>query len=209
MNKFQLTALIPILLIILLLPDNSFGRDKYFSFSAGPSMRVLDNSRDWNTGFTVGFNWTSRITPEFFYGLRMAYATWKPNCGEIGSDYQDYEMHWQSCGSMSTVELFPYVRYAPKALDGNKLDFYLQAGAGLYVIDSNWTVGNTYGLIDARFNQDYESGKPGVSLAGGIIIGNRMKTHFEIQPVFNYIYSNSDPISYLSLSIGLSGPEGD
>jgi len=202
-------SLVLALLITIIVTPESMCREKYFSMNLGPSYRAGDNGSSWEKGLSFGLNWTDNLSYGFQYGMRASYGRWLPVCEEIGADYSDPEITWQSCGAVSYAEFSPYLRYAPSSLERKNVDFYGQVGAGLYAVLANWQVADTYGVNRAEYSEQNQKLYPGVSAGFGLIIGNKQATHIELVPNYSYVFANGEEFSFFGFSVGMTGPEGN
>ena len=179
----------------------------YFSLDVGSSFRMGDGGVDWLPGSTISTAWTYRINSVLSSGLNLSFNSWSPCCKNITEDFNSMEKRWVTKGSYDVIEIAPYLRVFPDFLKHTSFGGYFQVGSGLYIVDSNWSVINGYGLEHNFFGDKHSGSGFGFNVGGGVTFGDRTRTHYEFSPKYNVIFDGSDTVGYLGLSIGLLGPE--
>ena len=207
-RKISLSMLLIIGLTCLISNAFSAQGSGYFSLHLGPSMRVGDTGANWRTGSNISSAWTHQMNQTMFYGVNFGYSRWTPCCEEVTAAYDSDAKRWDTQGHYNILEFSPYIRIAPNFAKFGKTSGYFQAGGGLYLVESNWSVVNEYGLEHNYFGDHYNSSRIGFSVGGGFIFGDRSRTHYEVSPKYNIVFDGNDTVSFIGLTLGLAGPEG-
>ena len=191
----------------------SYTQEMSFGVNAGISKAVDDVY--WNLGFSVGGNVFYSVSPNFSLGGRIAYNRWAPNQDWfVGLHDRDIMYHlnyppsnqiyWNVSGSGRTIiEIVPSIRILAPTAENQSVNFFGQLGLGFFLINQDVTVYGSYmGSSCEVYDKDSEN-KPGLSIGGGLTIGKKGSTCFEILPLYHIIFTKDETTKYFSVSAGV------
>jgi hypothetical protein len=162
-----------------------------------------ETSSGWNTGYSLGGHIFLLPTPMVQIGLRLAYDHWSPQNGIIINGLPGGAVDLTSSGKFSNTEIVPTIRLA-SAMAASPLNFFGQAGAGLYLYNSNVTVSGTEsGNSFSVSTTTTESGNFGVNLGGGLSVGKQSSLAIELFPLYHWVFHGSTTVQYFTLSLAV------
>jgi hypothetical protein len=162
-----------------------------------------ETSSGWNTGYSLGGHIFFLPTPMVQVGLRLAYDHWSPQNGIIINGLPGGAVDLTSSGKFSNTEIVPTIRLAT-AMSAMPLNIFGQAGAGLYLYNSNVTVsgtssGNSFSVSTTTAN----NGNLGVNLGGGASVGKQSSLAVELFPLYHWVFHGSTTVQYFTLSLAV------
>lgn len=162
-----------------------------------------ETSSGWNTGYSVGGHVFFLPMPMVQVGLRLAYDRWSPKNGIIVNGLPGGAVDLTSSGNFSNTEIVPTLRLA-SAMSGSPLNFFGQAGAGLYLYNSNVTVSGTSNRNSFSVSATTtENGNFGVNLGGGLSVGKQSFLAIELFPLYHWIFHGSRTVQYFTTSLAV------
>jgi hypothetical protein len=166
------------------------------SADIGLSKAVGNEGAEWDLGWSAGGNAFYLLNPNLLLGLRYAYNSWSPNQDELLESVDD-AAGFSVDGSATLMEFVPTVRLST-AWEFNLFNFFLQGGAGYWMQDVEVTIDPP--ALDAETVTDDED-KFGLSLGGGVILGDYESFTFEVTPLFHLLFPMND-FHYFTVSAG-------
>ena len=169
-----------LLIVYILLTFYSFALagEKAGSLNLGRNMAQGEGSEYWNSGFTFGGNVFGHKNPHVFYGIRMAYS---------------HRSHDTLPGSIGIFELVPSLRII--STSPSLLNIFGHFGLGYHRLQFG-AGGSGWGL---SINQN----SLGISVGGGLLIGQGTKFRFEIFPLYSVLVDTDEIFTnYYTINIG-------
>jgi hypothetical protein len=167
-----------------------------FSVDGGLSIPTGDAGEKANLGFCVGFNGFYEFRPNVLIGARVGYNRW-------GADEEIYEntgFAADADGHWSSFEIVPQVRYLIMPDETKAINFFGQAGLGLYRMAYDVEVDFTDDAID-DFKHDDATFELGFCIGGGISMA-RGGFNYEIRPMYHIVFTEGDAFTYFAVTGG-------
>jgi hypothetical protein len=162
-----------------------------------------ETSSGWNTGYSLGGHIFFLPMPMVQVGLRLAYDHWSPQNGIIINGLPGGAVDLTSSGKFSNTEIVPTIRLAT-AMSAMPLNIFGQAGAGLYLYNSNVTVsGTSSGNSFSVSTTTASNGNLGVNLGGGVSVGKQSSLAVELFPLYHWVFHGSTSVQYFTLSLAV------
>jgi len=162
-----------------------------------------ESSSGWNTGFSLGGHAFFLPTPMVQLGLRVAYDHWSPQNGIIIEGLPGGAVNLTSSGKFTNIEIVPTLRLA-SAMEASPLNIFGQAGAGVYLYNSNVTVnGTSSGNSFSVSSTTASNGNLGVNLGGGVSLGKQSSLAVELFPLYHWVFHGSRTVQYLTGSLAI------
>lgn len=169
----------------------------------GLSMPTGDGSEYWKAGFIINGEYFKKFSDNIFIGGRAAWNRWTPDEDELLADVGNLGgVSVDISGSASVIELIPSARYYLTTNQGEQLQFFGQAGLGLFIISLDAKVKASYMGQSFDMGIDDSDSNLGINLGGGAIfdLGN-MK--LSICPLYNIIFTSGESTSYFTVNLGI------
>jgi len=111
-------------------------------------------------------------------------------------------------GSISIIEIVPAVRIFPSATETQSINFFGQAGVGLFLLKAKSEVSGTisdpfFGTVTIDEKVDESESKVGLSLGAGITVGKVGSTQIEILPLYHIVFTENESTKYFSVNVGV------
>jgi hypothetical protein len=162
-----------------------------------------ETSSGWNTGYSLGGHAFYLPTPMVQLGLRIAYDHWSPQNGIIIEGLPGGAVNLTSSGKFTNIEIVPTLRLA-SALEASPLNIFGQAGAGVYLYNSNVTVsGTSSGNSFSVSTTTASNGNLGVNLGGGVSVGKQSSIAIELFPLYHWVFHGNKTVQYFTGSIAV------
>ena len=151
-----------------------------------------------NLGFCVGFNGFYHYNDFLLIGARVAYNRWGAN-----------EEQWEEAGfaadvdgHMSSFEVVPQVRYLIMPDGTRSLNFFGQAGLGIYRIATDVNVDFKSGPITS-ISAEEANFELGLCFGGGITL-EKGGLKYEIRPMYHIVFTERDSFNYFTVTGGIA-----
>ena len=162
-----------------------------------------ETSSGWSTGYSLGGHIFYLPTPMVQVGMRIAYDHWSPENGIIIEGLPGGAQNLTSSGKFSNIELVPTIRLA-SAMPESPLNFFGQAGAGLYLYNSDVTVsGSASGNSFSVSTTTSSNGNFGVNLGGGLSVGKQSSLALEVFPLYHWVFHGNTNVQYFTGNIAV------
>ena len=201
-KKIFLTVLLSLLLSVSLV----LGQDKItIGLGGGISKATSSGSEYWNMGFTAGGELFQETAKDISIGFRVAYNRWSPNEDKLKSEIVGNSgLNLAVSGSTSIIELIPSIRIFSSYYNNDQQSgFFVQAGAGLYIIKLDADVTASYNGNYAVASIDESDSRFGISMGAGIVLDCATEFKIMINPMYNIIFNEQESINYFTLNLGL------
>ncbi len=205
MVRRTIVTIIAFAFIILLTSFTSYAQEMSFSANGGISKPVGDGSEYWNLGFSVGGNGFYPVSPNISIGGRIAYNKWTPDEDEIIKSVSaiDPGIKWDISGSATIIEIIPSLRVLASPFINQSVNLFGQLGLGLFLFNLESKVKGTYMGSTYDVSIDDSETKVGISIGGGLTIGEKGNAQFEILPLYHIIFTEDESTKYFSVNIGV------
>ncbi len=173
--------------------SESFFDEVIFSIDAGISMPMGDTAKRFSMGFAFGVNgfYPYSGSGNLHFGARIAYNKWGIDEGWGEGTNAD--------GSNSMMEFMPMARYLFPHERAATTTFFGQGGIGFYRFHYN--VDYTIGTV--KNTADYSEIDLGICFGGGVLL-ERGGRNWIVQPMINYVFTDGDSSTYLTLTVGMA-----
>jgi hypothetical protein len=164
------------------------------------------NLSEFNWGFGVGGHLLFYIDDNILLGIRGAYNRWTPDKGDFSSSVGDI-FSSDVKGSAWVVEIIPTLRLTTN-YPMSFVNFFAQAGAGVYILSNRVTVTGTSVVDEAPVEEVFGKGtrgRFGLQAGGGFSFGNPRVVSVDAFSLYNLIFAgNSSAVQYFTINLGLS-----
>lgn len=163
----------------------------------GLSLPTGDAGDAANLGFCIGFNGFYHYNEFLLIGMRVAYNRWGANeeQWESGGYAADVDGHW------SSFEVVPQVRYLIMPDETRPVNFFGQAGLGIYRIATDVKIDFKSGPISS-ISVEKDNFELGLCLGGGITM-EKGKFTYEIKPMYHIVFTEGDSFTYFAVTGGI------
>ncbi len=162
-----------------------------------------ETSSGWSTGYSIGGHIFYLPVPMLHVGLRIAYDHWSPEDGIIIEGLPGGAQNLTSKGKFSNIELVPSIRLST-GMPESSLNFFGQAGAGLYLYNSDVTVsGTASGNSFSVSTTTSSNGNFGVNLGGGLSVGKQSSLAVELFPLYHWVFHGESNVQYFTVSLSV------
>lgn len=201
--KQRYLAVVLVLSLIICAVASNGGAQTFFelttwSVDGGLSLPTGSAGDAANIGFCVGFNGFYHYNEFLHIGMRVGYNRW-------GADEEQWEESGFAAdvdGHLSSFEVVPQVRYLIMPDDTRSLNFFGQAGLGIYRIASKVDVDFKSGPIGS-ISADEANFELGLCLGGGIML-ERGGLTYEIRPMYHIVFTDGESFNYFAVTGGLA-----
>lgn len=176
----------------------TFLEETTWSVDGGLSLPTGDAADAANLGFCLGFNGFYQYNEYLHFGMRLAYNRW-------GADEEEWESAGFAAdidGHWSSIEIVPQVRYMIKPDEMRPMNFFGQAGIGIYRIASDVEISYKSGPITSITAEEDEF-ELGLCLGGGITM-ERGNYKYEIRPMYHIAFTEGDAFTYFVVTGGVA-----
>jgi hypothetical protein len=191
--------------IFSLLISPIYAQQLKLSVDGGLSRFVGQDYERFNWGFEVGGHLMFYLDDNVLLGIRGAYNRATPEDDKFSINNttlssKDVE------GSAWVVEAIPTIRLTtnyPMSL----VNFFAQAGAGLYVLSNEITVSGQTSLDSSAVTQIFgesSRGRFGLQGGAGFSFGSPDVATFDVFSLFNLIFTDNTTRKYFTINLGLS-----
>jgi hypothetical protein len=192
-----------IFLLLLLFPPLIDAQQLKLNIVGGASKKAGPEFTDFNWGFAVGGELFFYLNRNILLGAHVVYNRWTPDEGSFTENIATF-FNANVEGDAFSIEILPLLRLTTRYNGG--INFFLQGGAGLYLINDEITVEATD--FDATIEETFGAGtrgRFGVSAGAGFTLGDMNSLSLDLFPAFNLIFIESgSTLRYFSLNLGLS-----
>ncbi len=200
MKKRYLTGAFALTFVIFAAASSAqtFLDETTFSVDGGISLPTGDAGERANLGFCVGFNGFYEFRTNVLIGARVGYNRW-------GADEETFEATGHAAdvdGHWSSFEIVPQVRYLIMPDETKIINFFGQAGLGLYRMAYDVKVDYTDDEID-DFSRDDASFDLGFCIGAGISLA-RGGFIYEIRPMYHIVFTEGDSFTYFAVTGGFA-----
>jgi hypothetical protein len=191
-------------LIILLITFSISAQQLRLSLIGGVAKEVGENFDRFNWGFAAGGNIFFYLDDNLLLGARAAYTRWTPVDSQFLQSVGSL-LDGKVSGENYTIEIVPFARLTTN-FPMSMINLFAQAGAGLYIINSEVTVTGT-GEDETEIQQIFgENARArfGAAIGGGLTFGNPEFISVDIYPIFNLIFlDKSEWMKYLTINLAI------
>ena len=191
--------------VIFITVGISYAQEMSFSANGGISNPVGDGSEYWNLGVSIGGNLFRSVSPNFSFGGRVAYNRWTPDEDKLLESVAgiDPGISWDISGSATIIELVPSIRLLAPMGENQSASIFGQLGLGYFLLNMNAEVKGSYLGTTHEVSMDESESEVGLSVGGGLAIGEKGRTQFEILPLYHIIFTEDETTKYFSVSLGV------
>ena len=176
----------------------TFFDETTWSVDGGLSLPTGNAGDAANLGFCLGFNGFYQYNDFLFIGMRVGYNRW-------GADEEQWEEAGFAAdvsGHLSSLEVVPQVRYLILPDEMRSVNFFGQAGFGIYRIASKVDIDFKSGPI-ASISADNANSELGFCLGGGLTM-ERGSLTYEIRPMYHIVFTEGDSFTYFAVTGGIA-----
>ena len=190
--------------LVLLIAFSISAQQLRLSLVGAVAKEAGENFDRFNWGFAAGGNMFFYLDDNLLLGARAAYLRWTPNDSQFIESVGSL-LDGQVSGNTWTFELVPFVRLTTN-FPMSMINLFAQAGAGLYIVNSEVTVSGTDTtdtVVERTFGRNAR-GLFGVAIGGGLTFGNPDFISVDIYPLFNLVFlENKDIMKYFTINLAL------
>jgi hypothetical protein len=157
---------------------------------------------DW--GFAAGGELFFYLNRHILFGAHVLYNKWTPDEHSFTEQIRSF-FNTDITGGAFSLEMLPVLRVTTRYQSA--INIFLQAGAGLYIINNQITIEAT--SFDATFEETFGAGtrgRFGISLAAGFTLGDLNSLSIDLFPAFNMVFLNEGDAAfqYFTLNLGIA-----
>lgn len=167
------------------------------------SKEIGPNIENFNWGFSAGGNIFFFLSKNALIGVQASYSRFTPDESQFTESIDDL-FSGKVSGDAYIIEIVPSLRLTT-AYSLSNINFFGQAGVGLYVINTLVTINGTRddSQVQEIFGEE-ASGHLGFNIGGGFTLGKPDVITLDIYPVFNLVFLDNDQLMrYFSINIAL------
>jgi hypothetical protein len=192
-----------LIFLLLLVPSLIDAQQLKLNVVGGASKQAGPEFDNFDWGFAAGGELFFYLNRNILLGAHVVYNRWTPDEGSF-TEHVTSLFSSDIKGDAFSIEMLPVLRLTTR-YDHGGVNFFIQAGAGLYLINNLITVEAT--AFDTTVEQTFGSGtrgRFGVSAAAGFSFGDLNSLSLDIFPAFNLIFlKTGNTLRYFSLNLGL------
>ncbi|MFP4012757.1 MAG: hypothetical protein ACLFVQ_01615 [Chitinispirillaceae bacterium] len=209
MHKNHLNLFAGLTVILLTFWTGLSAQELKLSLDGGISRPTGSEFDSYNWGYSVGGNALFIITDNLFLGGRIAYNRWGPDEAAF-LDRVDPTGLVDSVdvnGEATILQVVPIARLSTN-YPLSPINFFVQGGAGLYVMNLETTVTGTNG-DDEPFEEVFgenEQYRFGTQLGAGLMLGSPDYLSIELYPLYHVVFNkngNGETFQFLSINLGI------
>jgi hypothetical protein len=187
-----------------LIPSITDAQQLKLNAIGGASRQAGPEFDNFNWGFAAGGELFFYLNRHILLGAHVAYNRWTPDETSFTESVSSL-FKGNVEGDAFSIEMLPIVRLTTR-YDQGGINFFLQAGAGLYLVSDLVTIEAS--SFDETVEETFGSGtrgRFGVSLGTGFTIGDLNSLSFDLFPAFNLIFLQpGETMRYFSFNLGIA-----
>jgi hypothetical protein len=168
---------------------------------AAPTVAVGEKLRELAAGYTLAIDGAYALTRNIEVGLRYSFSDWAPVRDAFAQALAASTRLVDVDGGVWSMEIAPFVRFDTD-FEENVVNLFAQVGAGLYIINRDFTI--ELRVDGEPVTREQDSGTDvhfGFSLGGGTTIGRAKPVMIRTYPAWNYIIRDETPDQYWSYNV--------
>lgn len=201
--------------VLLLVVSESSAQNFTVGFDGGPIGRVFGESKQWNTGYTIGGHIFYNMTSIWSIGGIASYNSQTPNEKEVIAA-RSRDAYWTCSGSSSFFEVAPSIRYTLPNKTNDWANLFGQAGIGFVKMDVDANAQSSTTEVVGEDDQgdpitqtvvtDDPMGKSGnylgLNIGGGVAL-TQMGKRFELSALFHLILTENKATKLFKLNLSM------